>query len=64
MGWSTRVIASRFGDYAVSLLVEGKGGRCVGLDGIRLVNHDIIDAIENMNTPMDKDLLDLSDRLF
>lgn len=59
-----RVVASRFGDYAVSLLMEGKGGRCVGLDGSLLVNHDIIDAIENMNVPMDSSLLDLSDRLF
>lgn len=59
-----RVVASRFGDYAVSLLLEGKGGRCVGLDGSTLINNDIIDAIENLNTPIEKNMLDLTKRLF
>lgn len=60
-----RVLASRLGDYAVELLVAGKGGgRCVGLQTNVLVNHDIIDAIKHMTRPFDKGLLDLSNRLF
>ncbi|WP_371379250.1 6-phosphofructokinase [Thalassotalea aquiviva] len=59
-----RVVASRFGDYAVELLMQGQGGRCVGLQGNKLVHHDIIDAIENQNRTMDESMLDLSNRLF
>lgn len=43
-----RVLASRMGNYAVHLLMEGHGGRCVGIVKEQLVHHDIIDAIENM----------------
>jgi len=60
-----RVLASRLGDYAVELLVAGKGGgRCVGMQTNALVNHDIVDAIKHMTRPFDKGLLDLSNRLF
>ncbi len=59
-----RVVASRFGDYAVQLLIEGQGGRCVGLDGSTLIHNDIIDAIENLNTPVDQSMLGLTTRLF
>ncbi|MGL4820933.1 MAG: 6-phosphofructokinase [Bacilli bacterium] len=40
-----RVLASRLGAYAVELLMEGKGGRCVGIQNNELVNHDIIEAL-------------------
>ncbi len=60
-----RVLASRLGDYAVDLLLKGiGGGRCVGIQANKLVNHDIIDAIQNMVRPFDRDLYELSDRLF
>lgn len=47
-----RVLASRMGNYAVHLLMEGHGGRCVGIQKETLVHHDIIDAIENMKRPV------------
>ena len=60
-----RVLASRLGDYAVELLLAGNGGgRCVGIQANKMVNHDIIDAIQNMTRPFDKELYDLSSRLF
>ncbi|RCU43793.1 MULTISPECIES: 6-phosphofructokinase [Corallincola] len=59
-----RVLASRMGDYAVQLLVEGQGGRCVGILANKLVHHDIIEALEEMVRPFDKELYDLSQRLF
>jgi 6-phosphofructokinase 1 len=59
-----RVLASRLGDYAVELLMQGHGGRCVGIQANQLVHHDIIDAIENMVRPFDKQMYALSDRLF
>jgi 6-phosphofructokinase 1 len=60
-----RVLASRLGDYAVELLLSGKGGgRCVGIQTNALVNHDIMDAIQHMTRHFDESLLGLSDRLF
>jgi len=60
-----RVLASRLGDYAVELLLQGKGGgRCVGIQTNVLVNHDIIDAIKHMTRHFDDSLLGLSARLF
>ena len=59
-----RVQASRMGSYAVELLVQGAGGRCVGIQKGQLVNHDIIDCLQNMRRPFRQDLYDLSNRLF
>ncbi|MGF1730678.1 6-phosphofructokinase [Photobacterium kasasachensis] len=59
-----RILASRMGAYAVDLLMEGQGGRCVGIQNEKMVHHDIIDAIENMKRPVRKDLYDLADKLF
>jgi 6-phosphofructokinase 1 len=45
-----RVLASRLGAYAVELLMEGKGGRCVGIQNNQLVDHDIIEALAKKHT--------------
>ncbi|WP_119393825.1 6-phosphofructokinase [Salinibius halmophilus] len=49
-----RVLASRMGAYAVELLMEGHGGRCVGIQNGELVHHDIIEAITKMRRPFDE----------
>lgn len=59
-----RILGSRMGAYAVELLVQGYGGRCVGIQNGRLVHHDITDAIENMKRPFDMDLYNTAKRLF
>ncbi|WP_162045424.1 6-phosphofructokinase [Vibrio taketomensis] len=59
-----RVLASRMGNYAVHLLQEGHGGRCVGIVKEQLVHHDIIDAIENMKRPVRNDLYQVAEELF
>ena len=59
-----RVLASRMGNYAVHLLIEGHGGRCVGIVKEQLVHHDIIDAIENMKRPVRNDLYKVAEELF
>lgn len=59
-----RVIASQFGDFAVRLLMEGHGGRCIGRIDNQLVHNDIIYAIENMPHLYNKELYGLSTRLF
>ncbi|CZF80211.1 6-phosphofructokinase [Grimontia marina] len=59
-----RILASRMGAYAVELLIQGEGGRCVGVQNEQLVHHDIIDAIDNMRRPFRKDLYDVATKLF
>lgn len=49
-----RVLASRMGAYAVYLLLEGQSGRCIGEQQGRLVHHDIIECIENMEHKFDE----------
>ena len=43
---SDRVLASRLGAFAVELLLEGKGGRCVGIQRNELVHHDIMEILD------------------
>lgn len=54
-----RVLASRLGARAVELLIEGKGGRAVGIEKNRLVDYDIIEALARKHT-LDLDLYKLS----
>ncbi|MGL4624277.1 MAG: 6-phosphofructokinase [Culicoidibacterales bacterium] len=58
-----RVLASRMGAYAVHQLIDGVGGRCIGIQNDRLVHHDIIDAMENQRHEIDKEMFDLARRL-
>ncbi|MFX3623935.1 MAG: 6-phosphofructokinase [Ectobacillus sp.] len=57
-----RVLASRLGARAVELLMEGKGGRCVGIQNNKLVDHDIIEALAQKHT-IDIDMYRLSKEL-
>jgi len=54
-----RVLASRLGARAVELLIEGKGGRAVGIEKNQLVDYDIIEALDRQHT-LDLDLYKLS----
>ena len=58
-----RVLASRMGNYAVHLLMDGYGGRCVGIQREQMVHHDIIDVIENIRRPVRKDLYKVAEEL-
>lgn len=59
-----RILASRMGVYAVELLMQGYGGRCVGIQNEKLVHHDIIDAITNMRRPFKEEIFNTSRKLF
>lgn len=59
-----RILASRMGVYAVELLLQGYGGRCVGIQNEKLVHHDIIDAIEKMKRPDKSDWLRVAKKLY
>ena len=58
-----RMLASRMGAYAVKLLTQGHGGRCIGIQANKLVHHDIIDALENMTRPFNPHLIELCHKL-
>ena len=58
-----RILGSRMGVYAVDLLLQGKGGYCVGIQNEKLVHHDIIDAIDNMKREFKADWLEMAKRL-
>ncbi|GEM00657.1 6-phosphofructokinase 1 [Halolactibacillus halophilus] len=45
-----RVLASRLGGKAVDLLLEGQGGRMVGIQKNELVHHDIIEALKQKHS--------------
>ena len=57
-----RVLASRLGAYAVELLLEGRGGRCVGSQSNELVHHDILDILDKKHT-VDQNMYRLSQEL-
>lgn len=59
-----RILASRMGVYAVDLLLQGHGGRCIGIKNENLVHHDIIDAINNMRRPFKEELFEAARKLF
>ncbi|MEH7108171.1 6-phosphofructokinase [Bacillus sp. JJ1764] len=57
-----RVLASRLGARAVELLIEGKGGRAVGIENNKMVDYDIIEALGRKHK-LDMDLFKLSKEL-
>jgi len=57
-----RVLASRLGARAVELLIEGKGGRAVGIENNHLVDYDIIEALGRKHQ-LDFNLFKLSKEL-
>lgn len=58
-----RVLASQMGVFAVELLMQGHGGRCVGIQNNKLVHHDIIDAITNMTRPFNQEMFNTFKKL-
>ena len=59
-----RVLASRMGARAVELLIDGKSARCIGIQHGNMVDHDIIECLEQMQRPFREDLYNLSNVLF
>ena len=57
-----RVLASRLGARAVELLLEGKGGRAVGIEKNELVDYDIIEALGRKHQ-INMDMYKLSEEL-
>jgi 6-phosphofructokinase 1 len=57
-----RVLASRLGARAVELLIDGKGGRAVGIEKNQLVDYDIIEILSRKHK-IDMNLFNLSKEL-
>ncbi|WP_181349823.1 6-phosphofructokinase [Thalassobacillus sp. CUG 92003] len=57
-----RVLASRLGAFAVDLIIEGKAGRVVGIERNQLVDHDILEVLNQKHT-VDFDMYRLSKEL-
>jgi len=57
-----RVLASRLGAHAVELLIEGKGGRAVGIKNNQVIDNDIASILGETHT-VDMNLLTLSKEL-
>ena len=58
-----RVLASKFGSYAVELLKEGKGGLCIGSLNNQLVAADIVETLETKKHQPDLSLYDLNHQI-
>lgn len=58
-----RVFATQLGDYAVRLLLEGKGGLALGIHNNKLIATEIIDTLENHKHQTDLSLLELNNRV-
>lgn len=59
-----RILASRMGSYSIELLLEGQGGRCIGIQHEKLVHYHIDDSINKMQRPFRHDLLKITKKLF
>ncbi|CUR53689.1 ATP-dependent 6-phosphofructokinase isozyme 1 [Serratia symbiotica] len=59
-----RILASRMGTYAITLLLKGYKGCCIGVQNEKIVHHDILDAIKNMKRPFKNDWLEIAKKLY
>ncbi|SEA49296.1 6-phosphofructokinase 1 [Thalassobacillus cyri] len=57
-----RVLASRLGAKAVDILISGKAGRMVGIQNNKLVDHDIIEVLDQKHS-IDMEMYQLSQEL-
>ncbi|WP_278955316.1 6-phosphofructokinase [Lactobacillus apis] len=57
-----RVNATKMGNYAVKLLLDGKGGLAVGMENGQLETHDILDLFDDTHRS-DETLLDINDEM-
>lgn len=58
-----RVLASRFGAAAVDYLKENKGGLALGIQNEKIVANDIIDVLDNFESPTNLELYKLNQEI-
>ncbi|WEV40636.1 6-phosphofructokinase [Lactobacillus sp. ESL0684] len=57
-----RINATKMGNYAVKLLLDGKGGLAVGMENGKLNTHDILDLFDEKHHS-DETLLDINEEM-
>lgn len=57
-----RINATKMGNYAAKLLLDGKGGLAVGMENGQLETHDILDLFDDTHRS-DETLLDINDEM-
>lgn len=57
-----RINATKMGNYAVKLLLDGKGGLAVGMKNNELETHDILDLFDDKHQS-DETLIDINDEM-
>jgi 6-phosphofructokinase 1 len=57
-----RINATKMGNYAVKLLLDGKGGLAVGMENGQLETHDILDLFDEKHHS-DETLVDINDEM-
>ena len=57
-----RVNATKMGNYAVKLLLDGKGGLAVGIENSKLETHDILDLFDGKHQG-DYALMDVNEEM-
>lgn len=57
-----RINATKMGNYAVKLLLDGKGGLAVGMENGQLETHDILDLFDDTHRS-DETILDINDEM-
>lgn len=58
-----RVLASQFGAKAVDVLKDGRGGLCLGIVKEEIIEHNIIDCLDNMEHKPNLDLYKLNEEI-
>ncbi|MBK4764875.1 MAG: 6-phosphofructokinase [Pantoea sp. Brub] len=59
-----RILASRMGNYAIELLIDGYGGYCVGVNNEKMVHYNITDAVKNLPRIFKYDWLNIAKQLY
>ncbi|MGO2084143.1 6-phosphofructokinase [Vagococcus sp.] len=58
-----RVLASKFGAYAVDLLKEGRGGLCIGILNNEVIASDIVETLEKKKHQPDVSLYEINNQI-
>ena len=57
-----RINATKMGNYAVKLLLDGKGGLAVGMENGKLETHDILDLFDEKHAS-EESLIDINEEM-
>ncbi|QCI26002.1 6-phosphofructokinase [Buchnera aphidicola] len=59
-----RILASRMGHYAISKILQGYGGKCLGIKNEKIIYYDLDIAINNKKKKIKKNWLTMAKKLY